>query len=128
MNGTWEDFSSNNYTFNTDYNLIQEVINWYSWGGYVSKFAYEYDTKNHPFKNMNKYLGYIITFESLNSLSKNNSIKRYNYQPITSTTPTLDITSVIVYNSNDYPTSIKKYWVNNGQVGSLISEMTIEYN
>jgi hypothetical protein len=113
-----------NYSFNKDMN-VAETLKSSNNGGtvYDSKRNSFYDTKNNPMKFMNKYFKIIYECEGFDGLSKNNETSFDSFYPISSTTPS-KIRFEIVYNTDNFPTEIKKLSVSNN---SLISKTNIEY-
>lgn len=116
------------FTFNNDLN-IQQMIKTDYFGSVTLTFksSYEYDDFNNPFKHMNPYLRLFLNFESMDIISNNNITAQYSYSSVGSTTPILSHNYVIVYNSGNYPISIKKYAVENNVNTGLISEVIIGY-
>lgn len=121
INSNWETFYSNNFIFFNG-NIIEK--NNFFQGDPPYKTTYEHDTKLNPMHYMNPSVREIISLESCNFKNLNNEIKSYRYSTSTSTTPILDFTYQIIYNTQNLPISIKKYTTNN----TLVSEATFEYN
>ena len=78
-------------------------------------------------KNMNPYLKYLMTFETCDIISQNNTLKGFSYDAVNSSEATLFRDFEITYDQDDYPTIIKKHNIYGSEV-VLISEMTITYN
>lgn len=114
------------YSFNSSNNLIQLIKN-NSFGGSQNSYksAFTFDTANNPFKMMNPYLRLVLSYESIDILSKNNKTQTFAFTSPTGTTSTQTEYYNIIYNSQNYPTSIKKKRFTTNE---LVSEMTIEYN
>ncbi|WP_412477100.1 hypothetical protein [Flavobacterium sp. TBRC 19031] len=127
-NDVWIQHMLKAYTFNSESN-IQQIVKTNYFGSVTSTFksTYEFDDFNNPFKNMNQYLRLFLNFESMDIISKNNISAQYSYSSVGSTTPILSHNYVIVYNSENYPISIKKYAVENNVNTELISEVNISY-
>lgn len=113
--------------FNYNGNNIESIVSMTNYNGtpFYFKTSYDFDTKNTMFKNMNPYLEFIFNFESILNFSLNNVNKSYRYESVDSTAKILWNNYTILYNSSDYPISIKKYSATSSQ---LISELTIQYN
>lgn len=112
------------YSFNEAKNITQSIKTSSVFGPEtVSKQIYSYDDKNHPMKYMNKYYRLVFEIEGFNGKSTNNVVSRESYYPITNTVPNY-YKYEIVYNSNNFPTEIKKIGVSDN---NLISKTTIEY-
>ncbi len=124
-NGTWVLSSLKNFTINSASNVESTLYTFYQVSNQASKSSYEYDNKNHPFKNMNPYLRYILSYESFLSFGVNNLTKKFEYPSATATTSTQSHNYVYVYNQSNFPISIKKYGFSNNV---LQSECIIEYN
>lgn len=113
---------SREYTYENS-NITQVINNEVNNGTiYTSKNIFTYDNKNNPIKYMNKYLKLNYSNEVLNGLSENNKLTQDSYYPITNTIPSKFIYQY-VYNSDNYPTNIKRLT----HSGTLISNTTIEY-
>lgn len=110
------------YTFDYNNNVVQILSTGYYQNVSTSKSVYTFDDKNNPLKNMNKYLRLFFSTEGLNGLSNNNRISQDVYSPISNTTPT-NFTYEYIFNSDNYPTTIKKFRQNE----TLVSNTTIEY-
>jgi hypothetical protein len=96
---------------------------------YESKSGFTYDNKNNVFKNMNPYLKYMLSFESIDLLSQNNILEKYVYDSPSSTDFHQSHQYQITYNSANYPIKVKKYSTDvDGNIISLISELVVEYN
>ena len=127
MNGTtFEPKNSVAFTF-TNNNVTQMIgTNFYNGSSSSYKTTSTFDTANNPFKMMNPYLKLLFDFETIDVKSQNNEFQSFDYASTTSTSATLSQTYSVIYNSQNYPTNVKKF---SGTVnGSLISEITIEYN
>lgn len=123
-NGVWIQNQREDYTFSNN-NIQQKIRTDIEGSSSVSfKSTYDYDNANNPFRNMNPYLRLIANFETVDIISRNTVTKQYSYTSPSSTTPILSHDFVIVYNSDNYPISVKKYFVSTGE---LISETTITY-
>ena len=72
---------------------------------------------------MNKYLRLVLDFEGFDGKSANNLISTESFSPITSTVPNY-YNYEIVYNSDNFPTEIKKFAKSNN---FLMSITIIEY-
>lgn len=122
----WELRESIDYIFNVEGNTLQEIKG-RDWGSGMDYFknTFEYDSANSPMKSMNPYLKLLTESEGLLFENYNNKIIQYSYPSVSSTTPTLQNTTVITYDSQNYPILVKKY---SGSLSNLISETTIEYN
>ena len=125
QNSIWTTVQSESFTFNTS-NNISQTIKIFNNGGSSSSYksAYTYDTKNNPFKEMNPYIRLFLNYESIDIISQNNKIQKFDFTTPTSTTSTQTEYFEIVYNAQNYPTSIKKKRFTTNE---LVSEMTIEY-
>ena len=124
INTNWQTVTTHNYEFSignisTQYEMTADPFNY----NIISKSTYDYDTKLNPMNYMNPALRYIIGLESCNFRNLNNEINEYTYSSSTSTTPILNFTYQINYNSQNLPIIIKKYTSNN----ILVSEATFEY-
>lgn len=115
--------NTKNYLFNSASNVSEVVTNSTNGGSnYSYNNVYTYDSKNNPMKDMNKYFRLGFLCEGFDGLSTNNKITRYAYSP--TTTETIEQYFQIIYNSDNFPTEIKKYSTTNNV---LISETSIEY-
>ncbi|NJM80734.1 MAG: hypothetical protein HC854_16010 [Flavobacterium sp.] len=124
-NQTWITHLESKYTFQMN-NIQQLITKNFSFSS-SNKSTFEYDEKNNPMRNMNIYLKYILQYETCDFISKGNLLKQYSYSDIDSSDRILSHEYVITYDSDNYPTLVKKYGVFNGQQ-NLISEAVIEYN
>jgi hypothetical protein len=116
--------NTDNFLFNASSNVSESITNFTNGGSnYSYKDIYTYDSKNHPMKDMNKYFRLVFSCEGFDGLSNNNVISRDSYSPVTSTIPQ-EYNYQIIYNSDNFPTEIKKYATANND---LISETSIEY-
>ncbi|HEY6142264.1 MAG TPA: hypothetical protein VIV55_02395 [Flavobacterium sp.] len=112
------------YSFNEAKNITQSIKTSLVYGPEtVSKEIYSYDNKNHPMKYMNKYYRLGFDIEGFDGKTINNVVSRESYYPITNTVPNY-YNYEIVYNSDNFPTEIKKIAVSGN---NLISKTTIEY-
>lgn len=128
-NGTsWEVFSSIDYSI-INSNVASKIIRQYNNSSllYESKIGFEYNDKINPLSLLPTELNSYLSLESLDEISYNLLKERYGYTNITDTQGYLTHTYEYVVNSNNLPTSIKKYGSNNGST-LLISEMTLTYN
>jgi hypothetical protein len=125
QNGNWITFMSENYQFENN-NRVQ-VISQNQFSIQPYKNTFEFDSKNSIMKNMNPYLKYIFNFETCEITSQNNAVKGFSYDNVNSNQATHFKDFEIIYDADDYPTSIKKYNIY-GTQQELISEMTITYN
>ena len=113
---------SREYTYENS-NITQVIKNEYYNGNiYTAKNIFTYDNKNNQVKYMNKYLKLIYANEGFDGLSESNKLTQDSYNPITNTIPSKFIYQY-VYNSDNYPTNIKRLTLS----GTLISNTTIEY-
>lgn len=123
--GNWFTSVSKNYTLQAT--NIKELITENFSFSYSSKSTFEYDSKNNPMKHMNPIVRLILQYETCDFISNNNVLERYSYPDVNSINGTLSSQYTITYDSDNYPTLIKKYGVSNNQQ-ELISEAIIEYN
>lgn len=124
-NGNWITFRSENYQFSNG-NITQQITNQFS-NTTPYKTTYQYDDKNSIFKGMNPYLKYFIEFETIDPISKNNKLKTFAYENVNSSQGVQSHEYVIIYDVDNYPTSVKKYRFD-GVQQELISELTVIYN
>jgi hypothetical protein len=122
-NSVWQTQVKDEFIFVND-NIQQRTNTFTNIPNSTYKVGYEYDTKLNPMNYMAKEVREIIGLESCNFKNKNNTTFSYNYNDINSTTPILNHTYQITYNSQNLPTQIKKYSSNN----TLIAVSTFEYN
>lgn len=125
-NSGWTTLESKNYTFDAN-NNISETLRFNNFSGTPSNYKYgsTYDNKNNPFSQMNPYIRLFFDFETIDILSQNNKSKTFTFTSPTSTTSTQTEYYEIIYNSQNYPTSVKK---KRFTTNVLVSEMSIEYN
>lgn len=120
--GNWTLFQTQNLGFNAQQNIIRRTLTMPSIGSFTTTL--DYDSSNHPFKNMNKYLKYLLIFETFETFGNNNNTKRYSVSQGVPAISEQTHNIVYIYNDANYPIAIKKYLIS----GSLISECFIEYN
>ncbi len=117
----WNTYETESYVFSQN-NLIQKTQTNFLGETYESRTTYDVDDKNNPTKNMNPYLRMTLVVPGIHPMSNNNATLALVYSPSSSTTPTSGYTYEMVYNPENYPTSII---VKEGD--TIISETTIEY-
>jgi hypothetical protein len=123
INSNWQTVLSYDFEFSNG-NIATQYTSYQNGSGSMSKYTREYDTKLNPMHYMNPVVRNIIGLESCDFKNTNNEIKQYRYSSATSTTPILDFTYQITYNSQNLPITIKKYTSN----AILVSEATFQYN
>jgi hypothetical protein len=113
--------------FSYSANNVESITSMTNYTGtpFYYKSGYDDDAKNTIFKNMNPQIEFLFEFESIRNFSLNNVTNSYSYESVDSSIKTLQNTYDILYNSSDFPISIKKYSATSAQ---LISELTIQYN
>jgi len=112
------------YVFNESKNMTQSIeISSFFGPETTSKEIYSYDNKNNPMKYMNKYYRIMFGIEGFDGKTANNVISRESYYPVTTENPNY-YDYEMVYNSDNFPTEIKKIARLNK---TLISKTSIEY-
>lgn len=106
--GSWITNSTDKYFFSNS-NLIKKYHTTYYPSASAIKIEYDFDTKNNPFKNLNKYLKLLLEYETIEVGNLNNSTSARYYATVSSTTPESNRNFVNTYNSNNYPTEVIKY-------------------
>ncbi len=122
-NNQWEFYEKKEYAF--DQNNVTEIRASSKYATTVSKSKYIHDDKKNPFSGMNPYLGYLIHFESLHPLDQNNRLIQQRYASAASNDIVGTASYQIQYNSEGYPTEIRK--VNDANM-ALLSKTVITYN
>lgn len=94
-------------------------------GGFTNDYRLTYvvDQKNNPLRDMVPEIRQLLTMEGILPMSANNAVSAQSFSPASSTTPNAAYTYEIVYNSDNFATSIKKKTAE----GELITETLIEY-
>ena len=121
--GNWSTTSTDKYFFSNS-NLIKKYRTTYYPSTSTIKIEYEYDTKNNPFKNLNKYLKMLLEYETVELGNLNNATSAKYYATVSSTTPDSNRNFVNTYNSSDYPTTIVKNFT---ESNTQLSKMEILY-
>ena len=117
----WTTHQANAYVFEQG-NLIEGIRTNYQFGLSDNRTTYTLDDKHNPTVNMNPYLRLTLSIPGIHLLSANNRATSTNYYPAASTVPSSFSTYEMVYNTNDYPTTIT---AKNGDV--IVSQTVIEY-
>ena len=122
----WYVNDSKTITFDVNANSTED-LNYSNFGGMPAtyKSGYNYDNKNNPFKQMNRYFRMVFNTETTSILNQNNQIAKFSFSSPTSTVSTQSEVYEIIYNTQEYPTLIKKRRYSNNE---LVSELSIEYN
>lgn len=120
-------YEEENYEYTNNNVVVVNGTRYYASTPSYYKWGYDYDSKNDLLKNMNPYLKFIFKFESTTPFSQNNALVGYTYN--SSNARVQDYTYQITYNSDNFPTNIKKYSTDStGAIVRLISDLTVEYN
>lgn len=117
----WTNFETDAYVFSQN-NLVQNTQTNFSVGTYESRTTYAVDDKNNPTINMNPYLRMTLNVPGIHLMSNNNATSALVFSPSSSTTPTSGYVYEMVYNAENYPTSIVMK-----EGSEVISETIIEY-
>jgi hypothetical protein len=110
-----------NYIYQSG-NVVKQIRTNTFFGSIPSHVIYSYDNKNNPLRGMNKYFRILYANEGFDGLSLNNPITRAYYEQGNEENITTQYYQM-EYNSNNYPTNIKRFSEND----VLISDTTIEY-
>jgi hypothetical protein len=103
-------------------NVTQELRQDYFFGISTFQTAYTYDNGNSPFRGLNPYLRLTIGMEGFDGLSINNPITKQSTNMANNAVS--EYHYEIVYNADDFPTSIKRILT---ESDFIISETVITY-
>jgi hypothetical protein len=94
-------------------------------GGFAgnNRLTYVLDDKHNPFRDMNPVVRQLLGVEGILPHSANNPVSSAYYTPASSTVPSETFTYEIIYNANDFPTSI----IGTNSQGELVFQTFIEY-
>ncbi|MFC6098222.1 hypothetical protein ACFPVY_16345 [Flavobacterium qiangtangense] len=122
-NDSWSLLGKETYTFNNG--NISQVIDQNSNGGMnsTSKSTYVYGSGKNPFKDLNFYLRLTLEFEGIHPLNTNIATSSNYFNNLEATTPSSQFTFQTIYNSENFPTEIKRYDNSN----NLLTKTAIEY-
>lgn len=123
INSVWQTQIKDEFIFVND-NIQQKIYTNPNFINSEFKTSYEYDTKLNPMNYMAKELREVVSLETCNFKNKNNTTFSYNYNTANSTTPILNNSYQIIYNTQNLPIEIKKY----SSTNTLIAVSTFEYN
>jgi hypothetical protein len=117
----------NSYTYDSG-NILEDLQDYKGLvdgnGAYIARNVHAYDSKNNPLRYMNPYFRIIFKSENFNGLSNSNITSTTTHIPVDSADEDSGYDFEYTYNSDNYPTQIKKYYKSGHQ---LISTTDIAY-